>query len=163
MGILAFALLRDGSDQPTADPGTDESTSAEPSPSQESPNQESPSPESPTTEESPTEQASTPAATRREMTDFVSGYLATVTSDPRSTYEMLTPEFQQASKGYAGYSGFWGTIESATPRDITADPQALTVSYTVDYVHGRTVGRRPRTSRSSSSATGDGYLIAGES
>ena len=75
---------------------------------------------------------------------------------------MLTPEFQQQSNGYPGYTGFWGTIESATPRDITADPKNLTVSYTVDYV--RTDG-----GRSTENVTlqlveqGDGFLIAGES
>ena len=131
VGILAFAALRDGADQTAADPGTNDSSTSEPSPSAEP---TSPSPESPTTEESPTQEAPSPAATEQAMSDFVTSYLSTVTSDPRSTFEMLTPQFQQQSNGYGGYSGFWGTVESATPRDVTADPKALTVSYTVDYV-----------------------------
>ena len=50
VGILAFAALRDGTDQTAADPGTNDSSTSEPSPSAEP---TSPSPESPTTEESP--------------------------------------------------------------------------------------------------------------
>ena len=96
------------------------------------------------------------------MSDFVTSYLSTVTSDPRSTFEMLTPQFQQQSNGYAGYSGFWGTVESASPRDVTADPKALTVSYTVDYV--MTNGRQSTQDVTLQLAReGDGFLIAGES
>jgi hypothetical protein len=68
------------------------------------------------------------------MTQFIEDYLSTVTSDPETTFAMLTPEFQKASNGFEGYSGFWGTVESATPSRITADPESLTVTYTVDYV-----------------------------
>ena len=56
------------------------------------------------------------------MTSFITTYLSTVTSDPEATFAMLTPEFQEASNGFEGYSGFWGTVESATPSNITADP-----------------------------------------
>jgi hypothetical protein len=96
------------------------------------------------------------------MSDFVAGYLSTVTSDPRSTFEMLTPQFQEQSNGYGGYSGFWSTVESASPRDITADPASLTVSYTVDYV--MTNGRQSTQDVTLQLAReGDGFLIAGES
>ncbi len=95
------------------------------------------------------------------MTDFVTGYLSTVTSDPRASFAMLTPEFQQASNGFGGYSGFWGTVESATPRDITADPDSLTVTYTVDYV--MTSGREESDDVSLQLVQQDGgYLIDGE-
>ena len=78
------------------------------------------------------------------MTYFITSYLSTVTSDPEATFAMLTPEFQEASNGFEGYSGFWGTVESATPSGITADPESLTVTYTVDYVmkDGRREHRR---------------------
>ncbi len=47
---------------------------------------------------------------------------------------MLTPDFQAQSGGIEGYRGFWDTIESAELQTVTADPDALTVAYTVDYV-----------------------------
>ena len=50
------------------------------------------------------------------------------------TSTTLTPAFQEASGGFGGYSGFWGTIESATPSEIEADPEAMTVAYHVEYV-----------------------------
>ncbi|WP_159081434.1 serine/threonine-protein kinase [Nocardioides sediminis] len=126
VGVVLVALLQgDDEQQPTA--GTDdETTSQSPSPS---PSETTDQP----SEESPTEEATQPA-TRREMTRFITDYLSTVTSDPEATYAMLTPEFQEASNGFDGYSGFWGTVESATPRDVQADPESLTVTYTVDYV-----------------------------
>ena len=61
-------------------------------------------------------------------------YLDTVTRDPETTWEQLTPSFQESSNGYDGYTGFWSTVESATPRNIDANPDDMTVSYTVDYV-----------------------------
>ncbi|KRF30559.1 serine/threonine-protein kinase [Nocardioides sp. Soil805] len=151
IGILVVASLQDDPGQPAADPG---SGSSSPSPSSESPTSESPS------SESPTEDA-TPVATRREMTAFIEDYLATVTSDPRASFAMLTPQFQQASNGFEGYSGFWGTVESATPRDITADPESLTVTYTVDYVMES--GREDTDDVSLQLVRQDDtYLIAGE-
>jgi hypothetical protein len=74
---------------------------------------------------------------------------------------MLTRSFQKDSGGFGKYQGFWRTISSATPRDITADPAAMTVSYGVDYV--KTDG-----SESSDEVTlqlvrnGSSYLINGE-
>jgi serine/threonine protein kinase len=124
VGVVLVVLLQDD-EQPTAGAG-DQTTSQSPSPSP-SGTTDQPS------EESPTEEATQPA-TRREMTQFITDYLSTVTSDPEATYAMLTPEFQEASNGFDGYTGFWGTVESATPRDVQADPEALTVTYTVDYV-----------------------------
>ncbi|HET6561753.1 MAG TPA: serine/threonine-protein kinase [Marmoricola sp.] len=67
------------------------------------------------------------------MSAFVEDYLATVTTDPAAAWDRLTPEFQQASGGFGGYRSFWSTIASAEPSDITADPDALTVSYDVAY------------------------------
>lgn len=75
---------------------------------------------------------------------------------------MLTPAFQQASGGFGRYQGFWRMYRSATPRDITPDPEGMTVSYGVDYV--KTDGET-----SSDEVTlrlvkdGSSYLIDGES
>jgi serine/threonine protein kinase len=100
--------------------------------------------------------------TRSDITEFITTYLDTVTTDREATYAMLTPEFQAESGGFQGYSRFWRTIAAATPSDIEVDPEALTVSYDVAY---RTV-----TGASSNGSvtlqlerTDAGYLIAGES
>jgi serine/threonine protein kinase len=86
-----------------------------------------------TSESKPTdEQSAGPNAP--DMQAFIADYLATAPSSPETTYEMLTPAFQEESGFLEGYSGFWGTIESAELRDVSADPQAMTVAYTVDYV-----------------------------
>ncbi|QZY30316.1 serine/threonine-protein kinase [Nocardioides coralli] len=111
-----------------------------------------------------TQSASEPAAepSADEMEAFMADYLATAPSSPETTFEMLTPRFQRASGGFDGYSGFWGTIESAELAQITADPDALTVAYTVNYV--------TEDGRSSSDDVvlqlafrGGDYLIASES
>ena len=68
------------------------------------------------------------------MEAFITDYLATAPSSPETTFEMLTPRFQEESGGLDGYTGYWSTIETATPVEINADPEALTVAYTVDYV-----------------------------
>ena len=149
---------------------TESSASSEPSAS-EDPTSETPSEtptetpsetatesEEPTTEPSPSDPAAgTPAAMRA----FVQDYFARVTSDPESTFQLLTPEFQAASGGIDGYTGFWSTIESATPRAIRADPRTLTTSYTIDYV--TTAGRATtQQGRLQLEQQGDGFLIAGE-
>lgn len=83
----------------------------------------------------PKSSESTPKGpTVKAMQKFITNYLATAPSDPETTFQQLTPEFQRASGGLDTYSGYWRTIESATPVEINADPEALTVAYTVDYV-----------------------------
>ncbi len=95
------------------------------------------------------------------MRSFIARYLSTATSDQHASWAMLTPRFQQESGGFGHYQGFWRTISSATPRQISPDPAALTVSYGVDYV--RTDG-----STTSDQVTltlvrnGSSYLIDGE-
>jgi serine/threonine protein kinase len=69
------------------------------------------------------------------MQNFVEDYLATVTTDPASAWDELTPEFQTVSKGYDTYLGFWSTIQTADIVSSKADPETLEFSYTVEYVH----------------------------
>lgn len=152
VGIVLVTLLQDDPEQPTAGAG-DGTTSSSPSPS---PSETTEQP----TQESPTEEATQPP-TRREMTQFITDYLSTVTSDPEATFAMLTPEFQEASNGFEGYSGFWGTVESATPRDVQADPESLTVTYTVDYVM-QNGGEQTDDVSLQLVRQDDTYLIAGE-
>ena len=67
------------------------------------------------------------------MEDFLTTYLATVTSDRKAAWDMLTPAYQAASGGFGSYNAFWSTIESAAPSNVTADPAAMTVTYDVAY------------------------------
>ncbi len=99
------------------DPGT------EPPASRESPSESDPTNEQPAAE---------PNAA--DMEGFIDDYLATAPTDPETTYEMLTPAFQEQSGFLDGYTGFWSTIETADLVQVSADPQALTVAYTVDYL-----------------------------
>ena len=96
------------------------------------------------------------------MQQFISTYLSTVTQDDHATYAMLTPGFQDASGKYGGYHGFWKNIESASPTNIQADPDTMTVSYDVDYVKtdGSTVSGHVTLDLVHD---GSSYLIAGES
>jgi hypothetical protein len=165
---LGAWLLWPRDDDPTDGSTADPSASAEPSaeeptdepssePTSEEPTSE-PTSEAPTTEPSPSNAAGgTPAA----MRSFVQDYFATVTSDPEATFAMLTPEFQSASGGIEGYTGFWSTIESATPRAIKADPRSLSTTYTIDFVttSGQTQTEQGRLQLEQQ---GDGFLIAGE-
>jgi serine/threonine protein kinase len=96
------------------------------------------------------------------MQTFITNYLSTVTHDPHASWAMLSTGFQKESGGFGKYQQYWGTIESATPREITANPSDLSVSYGVDYV-------KSDGSTSSDQVTlqlvrdGSSYLINGES
>jgi hypothetical protein len=95
------------------------------------------------------------------MEQFIEDYLSTVTSDPETTYAMLTPAFQEQSGGLDGYEGFWSTIESADLQSVSADPQDLTVRYTVHYT--RTDGSQVTNDVTLQLVYEHGdYLIAGE-
>ena len=148
----------DASPSASQDP-TSDTPSESPSESPTDSPSESPSTsDEPTTDPSPSDAAGgTPAA----MRSFVQDYFSLVTSDPESTFAMLTPEFQAESGGIEDYTGFWSTIESATPRAIKADPSSLTTTYTIDYVttSGQTQTEQGRLQLEEQ---GDGFLIAGE-
>lgn len=72
-------------------------------------------------------------AQAQAMEEFVSNYLSTVTSDPESTWQQLTPDFQQQSGGFEGYTNYWDTIADARVLDISADADAREVTYSVQY------------------------------
>jgi hypothetical protein len=82
---------------------------------------------------SPPTSAAQGAPTADGIETFIRDYLATVTSDTRAAYAMLTPSFQQESGGYSDYRSFWAPIRSAKVSQVRADPDALTVSYRVKY------------------------------
>ena len=144
LGAVVWALLAGDSESPRAGPtGGDGTTSQSGSPrTPDQPEQSGPTAES--------------------MRAFISDYLATAPSSPETTYDMLTPAFQEASGGFDSYSGFWSTIDSATLGDVTADPEALTVAYTVHYV--KTTGEQTSDDVVLRLTFDDGrYLIAEES
>ncbi|TGN65238.1 serine/threonine protein kinase [Nocardioides eburneiflavus] len=159
LGLGAW-LLRPDDESPGPSGGTAEPTRSDSQEPSEEPSEEpteEPS-EEPATDPDPSDG---PGATPAAMRTFVDDYFAQVTSDPETTFSMLTPEFQAASGGFEGYQGFWSTIESATPRDIRADPRSLTATYTIEFVttSGRTTTEQGRLQLA---RQGDGFLIAGE-
>ena len=146
LGLIGWALLSRDDDPETASPSANDPTSSSPS--------------SPKTSKEPKPNADA-------MEDFMSQYLATAPTDPESTFQMLTPEFQQQSGGLQGYRGFWDTIESANLLEIQADPDALTVAYEVEYTkenQGPGPGEQSTDSVNLQLVFEDGnYKIAGES
>jgi hypothetical protein len=95
------------------------------------------------------------------MEAFITSYLATVTSDPESAFEQLTPEFQRASGGYDGYLRWWRRVRSAEVAAIESNPSDLTVGYTVTYVM-KTGRSQTDQIRLQLQRQDDHYLIAGE-
>jgi hypothetical protein len=82
----------------------------------------------------PSEQADAP--TEDGMTSFIQDYIDTAVRDPAAAFRMLTPAFQEQSRGLEGYEGFWGEVDKAKIDSISADPDALEVSYTYTYHRG---------------------------
>ncbi|MBS2938597.1 serine/threonine protein kinase [Nocardioides sp. J2M5] len=111
-----------------------------------------------TTSDSP---AVSPEERKQQMDAFISSYISTVTSDPRSAFDMLTPEFQTESNGFEGYMGWWGKVRSAQVTSIESNPSDLTVDYSVDYVM-KTGARTSDQIRLQLQAVDDGFLISGE-
>lgn len=99
--------------------------------------------------------------TREQMDAFITSYISTVTTDPRAAFDLLTPEFQDASGGYEGYLGWWSRVRSAELERISSNPSDLTVGYTIDYVmkSGRENTQQVRLQLQRQD---DRYLIAGE-
>ncbi|HEU5038433.1 MAG TPA: serine/threonine-protein kinase [Nocardioides sp.] len=121
------------------------------------------SPKPSTQPSSPTTSSSTPQdVTADGMENFIEDYLATVTSDPRSAWPMLTPQFQAESGGFGSYQKFWRQFQGADVLSARADPQSKQISYTVEYLH--TDGTKTRDDVTLTlDGTDDHYLISGES
>ncbi len=158
VGLGGWLMWPDGEERDSSADPSGSTQSQEPQPSEKSSASKEPTEEPSAT--APTTDPTTPEGAAA-MRAFVQDYFSQVTSDPESTFEMLTPQFQSQSGGYESYSGFWSTIESATPSDIRVDAEALTTTYTIRYVamSGRTSREQGRLRLQRS---GDGYLIAGE-
>lgn len=68
--------------------------------------------------------------TAAELREFASTYVATADADPAAGFRMLTPDYQQRSPGYRE---FWGPMSNPRILDLSADPAAMTVTYTYRY------------------------------
>lgn len=163
-GLYAFVAGLGGGDggQPQAvDPSSSTAPSNSPTSSPGTPSK-SPS-QSPS--KSPSQSPSaTPAAvpSSTQMQAFVRTYLDTADADPQSGFALLTPGFQSASQGIAGYRGFWDGVSDVRLNSVSADPQALTVTYNYSYSsNGLSRTQTVSLALSYDPATGD-LLIADE-
>ena len=151
--VLLFLLFAwffgafDNQDDPTTDsstPSTAPSDSSQP-------------------EETPSSSAPDPEVRVEQMQAFVTDYAALAVDDPRTSWQMLTPDFQKASGGFGNYKKFWDQWSSAIPANIEADPDALTVTYDITYTREDGGGDESDTVTLQLVEDGDGFLIAGES
>lgn len=96
----------------------------------------------------------------RAMEGFVTDYLTTAVNDPEAGFAMLTPDFQRESDGIGGYKGFWDRVGNLNVERVSADPQALRVSYTYTFE----LDGDPRSDAVTLQLeqSGGSYLIAGE-
>ncbi|HWJ08385.1 MAG TPA: serine/threonine-protein kinase [Nocardioides sp.] len=70
------------------------------------------------------------ALTAEDMEDFARSYVETADADPEAGIAMLTPSYRQDSTDYAD---FWGPMHDPRILVISADPAAMTVTYTYRY------------------------------
>jgi serine/threonine protein kinase len=84
-------------------------------------------------EVSPSSPSDDPEAESDAMQAFVQDYVATAIDDPKSSWQMLTPEFQDESGGFGQYKQFWDQWESARITQSQAEPGPGTVDYTIEY------------------------------
>jgi hypothetical protein len=87
-------------------------------------------------------QAAAAGPTARGMKEFIRDYVAALSSDPDTAWQMLTPKFQRESGGLDNYRQFWDGVGRGQVLDIAADPDTLAVSYRVRFENFGT-GRRP--------------------
>lgn len=112
--VLAFAIGqgRDpGSDQ-QAGPGNGAATSAG----------------------APSDDAGPEEVTDADLEEFASSYVTTAADDPGAGFDLLTPDYQDASNGIDGYRGFWGGVAEIVDVSVdSTDPAGPSVTYTYTY------------------------------
>ena len=102
-------------------------------------------------------------ARAEQIQAFITDYVALAVDDPKTSWEQLTPEFQQASKGFGSYKKFWDQWSSAIPANIEADPEALSVTYDISYTREDGGADESDSVTLQLQETDDGFLIDGES
>ncbi|CAN5445286.1 serine/threonine-protein kinase [soil metagenome] len=148
VAVIVLALQDDPQDNLAQDPGSDAPATTTPSPSATSTD---PDPSSPTSEPSG-------VPTKKAMKSFIGSYLSLASSDPTRAFQLLTPAFQRKSPRY---DEFWGSVSNPQLLEFSADPSALTVSYTYRYQR-RGLGRQVDPVQLQLVATDDGgFLIDG--
>ena len=147
LAVIAFLGLRGGDDDPAAgspsaaapagDAGPDDAATPSPSPDAEQADEAT-----------------------QALEGFVADYLTTAANDPDEGFTMLTPDFQRQSNGIKGYNGFWKDVKDIDVQQVSADPAALTVSYTYSFT--KKGEERTDAVTLQLEKSGNGYLIAGE-
>jgi hypothetical protein len=102
---------------------------------------------------------STPKVTAAGMEEFGRSYPGIASSDPDRGFQLLTPEYQRESGGYAD---FWGKVSDPEVLDISADPDAMTITYTYRYDHADLGDDREETVTLLLRGTDGDYKIAGD-
>ncbi|MEU6583684.1 protein kinase [Nocardia sp. NPDC046763] len=108
---------------------------------------------------SPLNPSSIPAPiSANTMSDYIGQYYSMLPGNTMAAWTWLTTRYQGEIGGYDAYRSFWGTVDSVTVRDVSADPAQLTVTYrlTLRYPDGRS-GTELR--RAQLVPLGGGYLI----
>jgi serine/threonine protein kinase len=141
---VGWLALRPDQDPERAADDPDPTSSSEPSrtpsrsasastPAATASTQDTPSEQGPT-EAGPSSSAPAPAPAQA-MSAFVEEYIQTALADPESSWNLLTPRFQQDCCGgdIGSYTGYWNTIADAALRDVVADPRSMQVSYVITW------------------------------
>ncbi|NYJ00957.1 serine/threonine protein kinase [Nocardioides thalensis] len=95
--------------------------------------------------------------TEKELEDFATSYVMTASASPGQGFKMLTPDYQAQSPDY---SDFWGPMSNPRILDISADPGAMTVTYTYKYAIP-SVGSKTETVTLQLVREGESFLISG--
>lgn len=93
-------------------------------------------------EESPSASATPEGPTAGGMRRFVRDYVAAVSADPDTAWQMLTPKFRRESGGRDTYREFWGDVGEGEVLEVAADPTTMVVNYRVRFDNFGT-GQRP--------------------
>lgn len=103
-----------------------------------------------------TDPPAVPAADR--MAEFVRSHYGSLTRDLPSAWARLTPRYQGDIGGFTAYQAFWGTVESASADQLSANPGNSTVTYRLRlrYPDGRTA---EETRRARLVPNGNSFLI----
>jgi serine/threonine protein kinase len=148
--FLLFAWLFgafDNQDNPSTDPTSPSRSSSSSGP-----------------EDTPSSSAAEPDVRIEQMQAFVTDYVALAVDDPKTSWQQLTPGFQEASQGFGSYKKFWDQWSSAIPANIEADPEALTVTYDITYTpEDDDEEEESDTVTLQLERSDDGFLIDGES
>ncbi|MVU83221.1 protein kinase [Nocardia sp. ET3-3] len=96
--------------------------------------------------------------TENGLSDYIRQYYQLLPGNTLGTWWWLTVRYQGVLGGYDAYRNYWGTVDSVTVRDVSADVSELTVTYrlTLHFTDGRS---QTETRRAQVVALGGGYLI----